>query len=94
MKQRVCIVLAAWLIAAFAGLLVPGVKAGGVPRITKEELKQKLCSPEVIILDARAAGSWDKSNQTIKCSKRVDPDNVAAWSGTLPKNKEIVLYCA
>ena len=47
MKQRVCIILAAWLIAAFAGLLVPGVQAGDVPRITKEELKQKLCSPEV-----------------------------------------------
>ena len=94
MKQRVCIILAAWLIAAFAGLLVSGVQAGDVPRITKEELNKKLCSPDVIILDVRVAGSWDKSNQTIKCSKRVDPNNVAAWSGTLPKNKEIVLYCA
>jgi len=94
MKQRVCIILAAWLIAAFAGLMVPGVQAGDVPRITKEELNKKLCSPDVIILDVRVAGSWDKSNQTIKCSKRVDPNNVAAWSGTLPKNKEIVLYCA
>ena len=94
MKQRVCIILAAWLIAAFAGLLVPGVQAGDVPRITKEELKQKLCTPDLIILDVRVAGSWDKSNQTIKCSKRVDPNNVAAWSTTLPKNKEIVLYCA
>jgi hypothetical protein len=94
MKQRVCIILAAWLIAAFAGLLVPGVQAGDVPRITKEELNKKLCTPDVIILDVRTAGSWDKSNQTIKCSKRVDPNNVAAWAGTLPKNKEIVLYCS
>jgi len=94
MKQRVCIILAAWLIAAFAGLLVSGVQAGDVPRITKEELNKKLCTPDLIILDVRVAGSWDKSNQTIKCSKRVDPNNVAAWSTTLPKNKEIVLYCA
>jgi len=94
MKQRVCIILAAWLIVAFAGLLVPGVQAGDVPRITKEELNKKLCTPDVIILDVRVVGSWDKSIQTIKCSKRVDPNNVAAWSGTLPKNKELVLYCS
>ena len=94
MKQRVCIILAAWLIAAFAGLLVSGVQAGDVPRITKEELNKKLCTPDLIILDVRVAGSWDKSNQTIKCSKRVDPNNVAAWAGTLPKNREIVLYCS
>ena len=94
MKQRVCIILAAGLIVVFAGVLVPGVQAGDVPRISKEELNKKLCTPDLIILDVRVAGSWDKSNQTIKCSKRVDPDNVAAWSGTLPKNKEIVLYCS
>jgi rhodanese-related sulfurtransferase len=94
MKQRVCIILAAWLIAAFAALLVPGVQAGDVPRITKEELKQKLCTPDLILLDVRVAGSWEKSNQKIKCAQRVDPDKVAAWEGTLPKNKEIVIYCS
>jgi rhodanese-related sulfurtransferase len=41
----------------------------------------------------RTARSWDKSTQKIKCSKRVDPDNISSWAGTLPKDKEIVLYC-
>jgi rhodanese-related sulfurtransferase len=94
MKQRVCIILAAWLIAAFAGLLLPDVQAGDVPRITVQELNKKLCAPDVILLDVRVAGSWGTSNQKIKCAQRVDPDTVASWSGTLPKNKEIVIYCS
>ena len=95
MKNSVGIIFAAWLVAAFAGLLPPAAaRAGDVPRITVQELNKKLCTPDVILLDARAAGGWDKSTRKIKCAQRVDPDMVASWAGTLAKNKEIVIYCS
>ena len=94
MKHIICTILAAGLLMVFSGLLPSVMHAGDVPRITKEALKQKLCTPEVVLLDVRVGGSWDKSNQKIKCAQRVDPANVAAWAGTLPKNKEVVLYCS
>jgi len=94
MKHKVSIIITACLIAVFAGLLPLAVQAGDVPRITSDDLNKKLCTPDLILLDARVAGSWEKSNQKIKCAQRVDPDKVAAWAGTLPKNKEIVIYCS
>ena len=75
-------------------VLLKSSYAGDVPRITKEQLKKKLCTPELIILDVRTVRSWDKSTQKIKCSKRVTPDNISSWVSTLPKDKEIALYCA
>jgi rhodanese-related sulfurtransferase len=75
-------------------VLVTSSYAEEVPRITKEALQKKLCSSELILLDARTARSWDKSTQKIKCAQRVDPDNILSWAGALPRNKEIVIYCA
>jgi hypothetical protein len=76
-------------VAAFCIVLLKSSYAGEVPRLTKEELKKKLCTSELILLDVRTARSWDKSTQKIKCSKRVDPDNISSWAGTLPKDKEL-----
>jgi rhodanese-related sulfurtransferase len=85
----ICVSLAAVLI-----VLLKSSYAGDVTRITKQELNKKLCSSELILLDVRTVRSWDKSTQKIKCSKRVDPDNISSWASTLPKDKEIVLYCS
>jgi rhodanese-related sulfurtransferase len=93
MKKAVYPVICAY-VAAVLLVLFKLSYAGDVPRITKEELKKKLCAPELILLDVRTVRSWDKSTQEIKCSKRVDPDNISSWAGTLPKDKEIVLYCS
>ncbi len=92
MKKAVYFAIGVY-VAAFCIVLVTPLYAGEVPRITKEELKKNLCTSELILLDVRTARSWDKSTQKIKCSKRVDPDNISSWAGTLPKDKEIVLYC-
>jgi rhodanese-related sulfurtransferase len=86
---NICVCVAALLL-----VLLKSSYAGDVSRITKEELKKKLCSTDLILLDARTVRSWDKSTQKINCSKRVDPDNISSWAGTLPKDQEIVLYCA
>lgn len=68
--------------------------ANDVPRISKDELKAKLGSPHVVLLDVRAKGDWEASDQKISGALRMDPQTVDAWAGTLPKNKEIILYCA
>ena len=68
--------------------------AGDVPLMSKDELKAKLESPGLLLLDVRTAGDWEKSNEKIAGAMRMDPQAVDAWAGTLPKDKEIVLYCA
>ena len=65
-----------------------------VPRISKDELKAKLGSSDVVLLDVRAKADWEKSDEQITGAVRMDPETVDAWAGTLPKDKEIILYCA
>ncbi len=65
-----------------------------VPRISKEELKPKLGSPGVVLLDVRTAQDWANSDERITGALRMDPQAVDAWATSLSKDKEIVLYCA
>jgi rhodanese-related sulfurtransferase len=68
--------------------------AQDVPRISKEELKAKLGSPDLVLLDVRSRNDWDKSSEKILGAIRMDPETVDAWADTLQKDKETVLYCA
>jgi rhodanese-related sulfurtransferase len=68
--------------------------ANEVRRISKEELKAKLGSPDVVILDVRIKGDWEASDEKITGAIREDPQSVNSWASTLPKDKQIVLYCA
>ena len=65
-----------------------------VPRISKDELKAKLGSSDIVLLDVRSKTDWEKSDEKIPGAVRMDPQTVDVWAGTLPKDKEIVLYCA
>jgi predicted sulfurtransferase len=66
-----------------------------VPRMTKEELKEMLGKPDVIIIDVRATLDWQESGQKILGAVREDPDKAAkSWAEKYPKDKAIVLYCA
>lgn len=87
--------------AVFAGIsllcmavLVQPARAGDVRRISKEEVKKKLCSPNFAVLDVRVTKNWASSTQKIKCAKRMDPDAVSNWADSLQKNMELVLYCS
>ncbi len=88
------------LLLAIVGVLVVFTgctniqKGKDVPRITKEELKAKLGSSDLVLLDVRANNDWEKSNEKIAGAVRMDPEAVDAWADTLRKDKEIVLYCA
>jgi predicted sulfurtransferase len=93
-----------WRDVAYAGVLVmvafgmslaPVVRAEEeAPRIMKEEVKGLLGNPGVVILDARTGASWESSDKKIKGAVRVDPDNVASWANSIPKDKKIVVYCS
>jgi rhodanese-related sulfurtransferase len=92
MKRTLMIVLLGVFIVSVGCTKIHSSK--DVPRITKEELKAKLGSPDLVLIDVRTGSDWEKSDEKITGALRMDPENVDTWVGTLPKDKEIVLYCA
>src|SRR5579863_7515218 len=67
-----------------------------VPRVQVEELARKLASEDkdkVLILDVRSHGYYDAGAARIKGSIRLEPNNLAEELKTLPKDKDIYLYC-
>jgi hypothetical protein len=90
-------ILGALTVVVLSGIFLwqaPVVAAGGddVPRITKEELKTLLGSPEVVILDVRLGGG--NAPERITGSVFEDPEDVSGWAPKYPKDKKIVLYCS
>ena len=53
-----------------------------MPRISNDELKTKLGSPDVVLLDVRAKNDWERSDENIAGAVRMDPQTVDAWTGT------------
>jgi len=67
-----------------------------VPRVQVEELARKLESDEkenVLILDVRSHGYYDAKAERIKGSIRIEPNNLSEELKTLPKDKDIYVYC-
>lgn len=62
------------------------------PRMSKEELKERLDDQEVLIIDVRR--HKEESETKIKNAHLEDPDRVDAWMNTYPQDKTIVLYCS
>ncbi len=65
-----------------------------VPRMSIEDLKARLGSPDLIILDVRLPGDWSASKTKIAGAIREDPGKFDRWRGKYPKDKTLVLYCA
>jgi len=63
-----------------------------VPRITKEQLKELLGKPDLVIIDARPVEQWKYSDQMIPGTAHEDPLAVDSWSQKYDKNKRIVVY--
>jgi len=79
------------LLFAFA---MPAYGADDAPRISTEELQAMLGSSDLVLLDARSARDWKKSDIKIAGSVRIDPDDVNSWAGNYGKDQKIILYCA
>jgi hypothetical protein len=88
------VLLAVAIVATLFAWQAIGMAAGTeeIPRMTKEELKPLLGSPEVVVLDVRLEGG----NATTKIAGAVyeNPEKVADWSFKYPKENRIVLYCS
>jgi hypothetical protein len=89
-----------WVLLAAGGIFIVFIgctaiqSAQDVPRISKDELKAKLGSPNMILIDVRAESDWENSDGKITSAIRMDPAAVDTWAATLPKGKEIILYCS
>lgn len=93
MKPTLAALLAAALTVAIS-LLAPPANAAEAPRMTVDELRGKLGSPDVAVIDVRAWPDWASSTRKIKGSVREDPRTVEAWAPTYSKDRTLVLYCA
>jgi rhodanese-related sulfurtransferase len=62
--------------------------------MTKEELKTRLGSPDLIILDVRKKPDWDAGRRKIPGAVHEDYERVKEWAGKYPPEKTLVLYCA
>jgi len=88
------------LLAGMLGILIVFIACTNVrslknvPRVSKDYLKAKLGSPDLLLVDVRAKNDWEISNEKISGAVRMDPKTVDTWLETLPKDREIILYCA
>lgn len=92
MEKR--LLIAPLLIFFVIGILATFAKAADVPRMTKDELKPMLGSPDLVILDVRANQDWKDSDSKVKGAIREDPDSAKSWAGKYAKDNTFALYCA
>jgi membrane protein DedA with SNARE-associated domain len=67
-----------------------------VPRVQVKELARRLASDgngNVLLLDVRSHGYYDPEAERIRGSLRFEPNNLTEELKTLPKEKDIYLYC-
>ena len=70
------------------------VKPVDAPRMTKDELKAMLGSPDLLIIDVRYGKDWTDSDLKIRGAIREDPEAFDSWANKYPKDKTLVFYCA
>jgi len=68
--------------------------AADVDIVDKDELKQMLSSPDLVVLDVRTGGDWDSSEFKITGAVRADPTAVETWANGYAPDKTYVLYCS
>jgi membrane protein DedA with SNARE-associated domain len=66
-----------------------------VPRVQVEELARKLAEEyeNTLVVDVRSHGYYDADAARIKGSIRLEPNNLAEEVKTMPREKNIYLYC-
>ncbi|HLB91882.1 MAG TPA: VTT domain-containing protein [Terriglobales bacterium] len=67
-----------------------------VPRVPADELARRLAEDaahNMLIADVRSHGYYDADSERIAGSIRIEPNNLIEEIKTLPKEREIYLYC-
>ena len=71
-------------------LAATGARAQGDGRVTVDEFKQLVARNSVVILDVRN----DEIDRKIKGALHMPYNDIEARAGELPRDREIVTYCA
>ena len=84
------------VLAVFLGLFLLGAgetqTEREAPKMAKEELKPKLRSKDLIVIDVRLDEQWRFSNRKIPGAVHEDPSVPSTWMNKYPKDKTIVFY--
>ncbi len=93
MKKLLFSLAILFILGSYAnGVLTPKAGAQEVPRITAEELKDKLDrKADVIVVDARSKDSFERGH--IKGAISMPLEDVEERHKELPRDKEIIFYC-
>jgi hypothetical protein len=91
MKHGKLVILTAFLAFLFIGAADPPTEKK-VPQITKEALKSKLGSKDLILIDVRLDEQWRFSNRKIPGAVHENPAVPSEWMDKYPKDKTIVFY--
>lgn len=93
-RQRLATLIVTMGFALVGLLFQASVAQSAVAKMTKEELRAKLGSPDVVIVDMRLGKDWKASEEKITGAIRVDPEAVDSLAATYPTDTILVLYCA
>ncbi len=61
--------------------------------INPQELKSLLENKDVKVIDVRRKDDYAADSSAIPGATWFDPANIDGWCDTMPKDKELVLYC-
>ena len=62
--------------------------------IKPQDLRKQLATlNNLILLDVRRKADYDADQEKLPGAEWRDPDKVAEWSASLPKNSQVVVYC-
>lgn len=89
MRLRSFLVALALLLCAFASARAQG-DGQDLPRITQDEFREKLARNEIVVLDVRNGEIGAK----IKGAAHIQETDLQARLKDLPRDREIVTYCA
>jgi membrane protein DedA with SNARE-associated domain len=67
-----------------------------VPRVSVEEIAERIANggkDDIIVFDVRSHGYYDSAADRIAGSMRIEPNRLKEELETLPKDKDIYIYC-
>ena len=67
---------------------------GDVSRMSVHQVKERLGSPDTVIIDVRKHRNWWRSSKKIPTAVREDPSRVDQWFKKFTRNQTLVFYCS
>lgn len=83
-----------WGMLLLSLVLLPLRSYAAVATMTTDELRAKLGSPEIVVIDVRLGKDWKASESKIKGAIRVEAEAIETLASTYAKDKTLVFYCA